>query len=158
MRPNRTCLFMFVLIITMAMGLMIQDPVSLAQGQQQFKAELRVVPIANANGRNNIDESSSVFAAANVTGTLSGNKLTVSGTFSGFKSPASVAQIHQSVVLGVRGPAVFDLTVSKETKGNISGTFDLTSEQVNLLRSGRLYVQIHNENTPEGALWGWFLK
>lgn len=155
---SRTFLFLYATLITVTLGLMLQQPVSFAQGQQQFKAQLRIVPIANAGGRANIDESSSVFAAGNVTGTLSGNKLTVAGTFEGFKFPASIAQIRQSVVTGSRGPVLFDLTVTKETKGSISGSFDLTPEQVNLLRNGRMYVQIHNTNTPEGALWGWFLK
>ena len=50
------------------------------------------------------------------------------------------------------GRTMFDLTVTKATKGTISGTFDLTPEQVNLLKNGRLYIQIHNTNTPEGAL------
>ena len=159
MRPNRTCLFVFSTVITFALGLLLQDAVPLvAQGQQQFKAQLRAVPIANAAGRANIDESASVFAIGNVTATLNGNKMTVAGTFEGFKSPASIAQVRQSVVMGARGPVLFDLTVTKETKGSISGTFDLTPEQVNLLRNARLYVQIHNQNTPEGALWGWFLK
>jgi hypothetical protein len=53
---------------------------------------------------------------------------------------------------------LFDLTVTKATKGTMSGTVDLTPEQVNLLKNGRLYIQIHNTNTPEGALWGWLLK
>jgi hypothetical protein len=82
----------------------------------------------------------------------------VTGSFEGFRSPASIAQIRTGPAMGARGPAVFDLTVTKDMKGSMSGTFDLTAEQVTLLRNSRLYVQIHNTNTPEGALWGWFLK
>ena len=129
-----------------------------AQAPQTYKAELRIVPIANAAGRANIDESATVFATANATATLAGTKLTVNGSFEGFKNPASIAQIHTGPSMGARGPVLFDLTVTKATKGTISGSFDLTSEQVNLLKNGRLYIQIHNTNTPEGALWGWLLK
>ena len=129
-----------------------------AQAPQTYKADLRIVPIANAAGRANIDESATVFATANATATLAGTKLTVNGSFEGFKSPASIAQIRTGPSMGARGPVVFDLTVTKATKGTISGTFDLNPEQVNLLRNGRLYIQIHNTNTPEGALWGWLLK
>ena len=132
--------------------------IALAQAPQVYKAQLRIVPIANAAGRANIDESATVFATANATATLTGTKLTVNGSFEGFKNPASIAQIHTGPVMGSRGPVVFELTVTKATKGTITGTFDVTPEQVNLLKSGRLYVQIHNTNTPEGALWGWFLK
>ena len=116
------------------------------------------MPISGAAGRTTIDESATVFAAANATATLTGTKLTVAGTFEGFKSPASIAQIRTGAAMGVRGPVAFDLTVTKATKGTISGTFDLTPAQVDLLKNSRMYIQIHNENTPEGALWGWFLK
>jgi hypothetical protein len=136
----------------------VVSAIALAQAPQVYKAQLRIVPIANAAGRANIDESATVFATANATATLTGTKLTVNGSFEGFKNPASIAQIHTGPVMGSRGPVVFDLSVTKATKGTISGTFDVTPEQINLLKSGRLYVQIHNTNTPEGALWGWFLK
>ena len=137
---------------------MLVAAIALAQAPQVYKAQLRIVPIANASGRANIDESATVFATANATGTLTGTKLVVYGSFEGFKNPASIAQIRTGPSMGVRGPVVFELTVTKATKGTISGTFDLTAEQVNLLKSSRLYIQIHNTNTPEGALWGWLLK
>lgn len=148
----------FLMLAALVAGVLTQDFSTLAQGTQTYKARLSVVPIANARGRAAIDESEDVFATANATATLNGTKLTVTGSFAGFKSPASIAQIHQGAVMGVRGPALFDLTVTKATKGTISGTFDLTPDQVNMLKNSRLYIQIHNENTPEGALWGWFLK
>lgn len=132
--------------------------ISLGQAPQVYKADLRIIPIQSATARAAIDESSSVIAKANATATLTGTKLTVTGSFEGFKSPASIAQIRSGPAMGARGPVLFDLTVTKETKGTISGTVDLTAEQVMLLRNSRLYVQIHNINTPEGALWGWFLK
>jgi len=61
----------------------------------------------------------------------------------------------------VRGDSVFDLTVSKTgngTTGTISGTFDLTAEQVDALKKGKFYVQIHSEGVPSGHLMGWLLK
>jgi hypothetical protein len=130
----------------------------LAQAPQVYKAELRIIPIQSAAARAAIDESASVVAKANATATLTGTKLTITGSFEGFKNPASIAQIRSGPAMGARGPVVFDLTVTKDTKGSISGTFDLSAEQVTLLRNNRLYVQIHNANTPDGALWGWFLK
>ena len=153
MRSNNRSAFLMVVVLVSGLTHTLW-----AQGPQVYKARLSIVPIAGPANRATIDESATVFAAGNVTGTLNGSKLTVTGSFEGFKSPASIAQIHQGVAMGVRGPVVFDLTVTKATKGTISGTFDLTPDQVNLLKNSRLYVQIHNENTPEGALWGWFLK
>jgi hypothetical protein len=150
--------FSFPMAAAIVVGLLGFGFSGIAQAPQIYKARLSVVPIANSAGRANIDESETVFATANATATLTGTKLTVAGTFEGFKSPASIAQIRSGPAMGVRGPVVFDLTVTKATKGTISGTFDLTAAQVDLLKNSRLYIQIHNDNTPEGALWGWFLK
>ena len=157
MRPNNRLPFLVVAIVVSGLPWSGLSGFA-AQSPQAYKARLSVVPIANAAGRNNIDESATVFAAANATATLSGAKLTVAGTFEGFKSPASIAQIHNGPAMGIRGPVVFELTVTKATKGTLSGSFDLTPAQVDLLKNSRLYIQIHNQNTPEGALWGWFLK
>jgi hypothetical protein len=149
MKSTRT--FLFVTAVVIASSLLAQAP-------QTYKADLRVVPLQSAAGRANIDESSSVFATANATATLNGTKLTVTGSFDGFKNPASIAQLRTGPAMGARGPVVADLTVTKATKGTITGTVDLTADQVNLLKASRLYIQIHNTNTPEGALWGWLLK
>jgi len=156
MRSNKRVSFWMALIV--GAGLLGSAFAGLAQAPQTYKARFSIVPVANAAARSTIDESATVFAAGNATGTLAGTKLTVAGTFEGFKAPASIAQIRTGPAMGVRGPVLFDLTVTKATKGTISGTFDLTPAQVDLLKNNRLYIQIHNQDTPEGALWGWFLK
>ena len=58
----------------------------------------------------------------------------------------------------MRGAAVADLTVSKAMNGTITGSLDLTPEQVQSLQSGRLYIQISSEKAPDGNLWGWLLR
>jgi hypothetical protein len=98
-----------------------------------------------------------VAGLGNATATLQGTKLTITGSFDGLKSPATIAQIHTSVAAGVRGPAILDLTVSKATSGTVAGSVDLTPEQVASLRKGQLYIQIHSEKAPDGNLWGWLL-
>jgi hypothetical protein len=60
--------------------------------------------------------------------------------------------------MGVRGPAVLDLTVTKATSGQIGGSFELTQEQADALQNGKLYIQIHSEKAPDGNLWGWFTR
>jgi hypothetical protein len=47
--------------------------------------------------------------------------------------------------------------VSNATTGTISGTIDLTPQQLQALDKSALYVQIHSEKAPEGNLWGWLL-
>jgi hypothetical protein len=101
---------------------------------------------------------------ANITGSgavsavLSGSKLTIDGSFQGMQSPATAAHIHQGSAPGVRGAPVLTLTVAKTTSGAISGSFDLTPEQIESLKKGKWYVQIHSEKAPDGNLWGWLLR
>ncbi len=93
-----------------------------------------------------------------VTAVLTGTKVAITGTFEGLKSNATFAKIHDGLATGVRGPAILDLTVTKAMIGNVTGSFTLTPPQIESLRKGRLYVQIHSEKAPEGNLWGWLLK
>jgi len=72
------------------------------------------------------------------------------------RSAATIAQIHLGQ-RGVRGPVMFDLTVTKATSGTLTGTFNLTPEQVEAVKGGRFYIQIHSEQAPDGNLWGWLL-
>jgi hypothetical protein len=102
-----------------------------------------------------------VTGKGSATATLSGRKLTVSGAFEGLAAPATVARLHRGFVKGARGPAIGDLAVTKGASGSLSGSIDLTAEQVTDLRQGKLYVQLHSEKgvAPDGSsLWGWLLK
>lgn len=123
----------------------------LAQGRETFKARLSALP-ADAKTRPNLAGSGSVSA------TLAGTKLSISGSFEGLKRAATTAQLHDGLATGVRGPVIYDLTVSQATSGSIAGSFDLTAEQVEHFKKGRFYVQLHSENAPEGNLWGWLLR
>jgi len=118
---------------------------------ETFKARLYPVPI-DASLRAEVTGTGSINA------TFDGHKLSLSGNFEGLHSPATIAKIHESPVTGVRGPAIFDLTVQKSNSGSITGSVDLTPEQAELLKKGRLYVQIHSEKAPDGNLWGWLLR
>jgi CHRD domain len=124
---------------------------ALAQPQEKFKARLHPVPI-DPSMRAEITGGGALEAV------LDGHKLSLTGSFAGMQSPATIAQIHEGAVTGVPGPAIRDLTISKATSGSITGTFQLTGDQVEMLRKGRLYVQIHSEKAPDGNLWGWLLR
>jgi hypothetical protein len=114
-----------------------------------FKGRLSPVPVPAA--------TSSVTGTGSVIATVSGTKLTVTGTFQGLHTPATVARIHRSPKPGIRGPVVFELTIAHATSGTIAGAFDLTAAQVQEVAQGRYYVQLHSEKAPEGNLWGWLL-
>ena len=122
-----------------------------AQSPQTFMARLAPVAIDAAM-------KATVTGSGSLTVVLTGSKLTVHGKFDGLRGPATVASIHQGLATGVRGPAIFKLNVPKATSGAVSGSFELTPEQVESLQKGKWYVQIHSEKAPDGNLWGWLLK
>ena len=119
-----------------------------AQGARIFSTRLSPVPLDATMVGN-------VVGSGSVTATLTGSKLSITGTFEGLRSPASVARIHKSPKPGIRGPAMLDLKVSTGSSGTINGEFDLTAAQVQELVQGRYYVQLHSEKAPDGNLWGW---
>ena len=126
-----------------------------AQSGEKFTARLGWVPTAGANDRVNVTGKGAA------TGTLSGRKLTITGSFEGLAAPATVARLHQGIAKGARGAAITDLTVTKAASGMLSGSVDLTAPQVDALRQGKLYIQLHSEKgvAPDGSnLWGWLLK
>ena len=127
-------------------------PLAGAQIGETFKARLSPVPI-------NASMMSTVAGSGALTATLNGKQLTITGTFEGLRSPATTAQVHRSPK-GIRGPVIPDLNlaVSNAAKGTISGTLELTPEQIADLKNGRLYVQIQSERAPDGNLWGWLLR
>jgi hypothetical protein len=122
-----------------------------AESGETYKARLSAVP-ADARTRPELAGSGTA------TGVLTGTKLTVTGSFEGLKSPATVARLHSAVMAGVRGLPIQDLTITKAVSGTITGSADLTPPQLENLRKGGLYVQIHSEKAPDGVLWGWLVK
>ena len=136
-----------ILLLAGAIG---RAPALGAQDPHSFKARLSPVPIS-------VDMAARITGSGSVTAILTGTLLAVSGTFSGLQSPATVARIHSGERTGVRGPAVLELITTQATSGTISGEFDLTPAQLEALRRGRLYVQLHSENAPDGNVWGWLL-
>jgi hypothetical protein len=122
-----------------------------AQAPETFKVRLSPVPI-EAKTRENI------AGIGSATATLVGAKLSIVGSFEGLKSPAVDAKVHQGPVTGVRGPAILDLTVAHAVSGAVSASLDLTPQQIESLKKGKLYIQIDSEKALDGNLWGWLLR
>ncbi len=124
---------------------------SLAQAQApQYRARLSIVPI-------DLAMQATIAGAGAVTAALKGTTLTINGTFSGLKTAATAARVHRGPRTAMRGVPIGDLTASPNTSGTISGSIELTREQIDDLAAGRLYVQLHSEKAPDGNLWGWLL-
>ncbi len=121
-----------------------------AQTKETFKTRLSATP---ADARTRAALAGSGAASA----TLAGTKLTVTGSFDGLVSPATTASLHAGVAAGVRGPAIGDLTIAKAVSGAISGSVDLTPQQMTSLHKGGIYLLINSEKAPDGVLWGWLL-
>jgi CHRD domain len=138
-----------VMGIAFGFSLAAQSPP--AQNNATFKARLSPLP---ADARTRADLAGSGSASA----VLSGTKLAITGSFEGLRAAATTASLHTSLAAGVRGPAIGDLTISKAASGTITGSIELTPQQLTSLPKGGLYVQIYSEKAPEGVLWGWFLK
>ncbi len=145
----------YVVTVAIAAAFVASAAPLTAQGTEKFTARLGWVPTAGPNDRVN------VTGKGTATGTLSGRKLTINGTFEGLAAPATIARLHQGVAKGARGAAISDLMVSKGASGTLAGSVDLTAPQVEALRQGKLYIQLHSEKgvAPDGSnLWGWFIK
>lgn len=123
---------------------------AMAEDETSFRARLSMVPIDPAT-------AAAVTGVGEATGTLDGETLVVAGSFKGLQGSATEARLHSGSFTGVRGEAFADLTVTPTTAGSISGTVELSPEQLDALQSGRVYIQIHSETAPDGNLWGWLL-
>ena len=120
-----------------------------AQGTRTFTARLSTVPI-------DIPMMATITGSGSATAELKGRVLTISGAYKGLKTPATVARLHRGPK-GIRGPAFADLKASGGTSGTISGSIELTQQQVDDLGRSWFYVQLHSEKAPDGNLRGWLL-
>jgi alcohol dehydrogenase (cytochrome c) len=111
-----------------------------------YRARLSPLPV---DGRS----VSTITGVGQVRATLTGNRLTLTGSYSGMSSPATGAHLHLAPA-GQRGLVAAPLELNAGA-GEITGTITLTDEQLAALRSRSLYVQVHSEENPQGELRGW---
>jgi alcohol dehydrogenase (cytochrome c) len=112
-----------------------------------YRARLSPMPVDGRTVR-------TITGLGQVRATLSGNTLTLTGSYRGMSSPATVAHVHIAPP-GQHGPVAGALQVSSAADGEIGGTLTLTSQQLAALRAQSLYVQVHSEGNPQGELRGW---
>ena len=127
-------------------GLLLSASPVLAAG---YEAELDPAPF-DATNRADV-----IGSIGNMTAELKGNVLTVQGTFSNLKSPATTGSFRIGLAKGVPGDAIGSLTVEHALKGSFSGSIKLTPAQVAALNRQSLYVRIDSEKSPDGNLQGW---
>jgi len=123
-----------------------------AQAAKNYRGRMAPVPMTTA-------QASTIAGVGSVQAALKGNSVTISGTFEGLRSPATIAQVHRAP-RGLRGPVILELKVATTgdgTTGTLAGTFDATPAQLADLDKGWWYVQLHSERAAEGNLWGWLM-
>ena len=137
-----------------------------AQSGEKYKIRLMPVPALTSRGAGIAVTSASVAGSSgNASATLSGKKLAVTGSFEKLASPATEAHLFIGPAMGARsyplGAPLFNLTVMKAAdgkSGTLVGSFDLTNDQIDALKKGRIYLQVHSEGSPTGHLLGWLVK
>jgi hypothetical protein len=102
-------------------------------------------------------------ATGNVIAVLRGNHLEVSGNFADLSSPlhkieGTSAHIHMIKSKGQKnGPVALKLNVHPnhyQRSGAFNGSFTLNSQQMQALKDGHLYVNVHTQKHPKGELRG----
>ena len=121
----------------------------LAQTGEQFAGRLSRMPVDRAI-------APSISGGGEARATLAGSELTIVATFAGMSSPATAAHVH-SAPIARRGPVAFTLDVPAAAAGRIEQSVTLTDAQLDVLRDGRYYLQIHTDDNPGGELRGWLL-
>ena len=108
-------------LLTCGVLLLATQAFAAAQGGGEvYRTRLSVVPL-------DVAMQATVAGAGQVTATLNGNRLTVTGDASGLKSPATTVAIHRGPK-GIPGPAILQLQVTKTTTPMISGTLELNAQ------------------------------
>jgi hypothetical protein len=130
----------------LAAGLALAAPVM--ADDLQFSTPLDPVAFDNSSVKNNVGNGS-------VAATLSGNALTITGTYAGLSSEAIDAHMKMGLAEGVPGPVIGDLKVSGGMQGQLSGTVKLSSAQIAALKKGAISVVVDSAKAPDGNLWGW---
>lgn len=133
-------------LLTFAL-LVLGSAYATAQDMNSLHGRLSPLPVTSATVK-------TITGQGQVTAKLNGSTLTISGSFEGMNSPATMAHIHLGPK-AVPGPVILRLDVSASSSGTVSGNLTLSPEQVRALHGESFYVQIHSETNPEGELRGW---
>jgi hypothetical protein len=125
----------------------------------QGKAVVYKSDLTGGNESPNVDTD----ATGNVTAVLRGTHLEVAGDFADLSSPldkieGTSAHIHMIQSKGQKnGPVVLKLDVHPnryQRSGTFNGSFTLNTQQMQALKDGNLYVNVHTQKHSKGELRG----
>jgi hypothetical protein len=78
--------------------------------------------------------------------------VTVTGSFTGLTSNATVAHIHGPATVGMIAPPLITLTIPAATAGAITGNGTMNDVQMTDMLGGMTYVNIHSSTYPDGEI------
>jgi hypothetical protein len=85
--------------------------------------------------------------------TATGN-VSITGTFDGMSSAATLSHLHGLADPGATAPPVIDLALSGGTAGTFSGSGMLDAANLEGLLLGRTYINVHTANNGPGEIRG----
>jgi hypothetical protein len=130
-------------------GILASHP---AEAATLFKAALTGSQEVPANG-------SSAFGFGTVLLNDTEDQISVNLSFSNLSAPATVAHIHGPAAPGVNAPVLFGLSGVPNTISGVipEQTFSISAAQVDFLKQGLLYFNVHNTTFPGGEIRGQIL-
>lgn len=85
------------------------------------------------------------------------NTVSVTGSYSGLSSNATLAHVHGAAPIGTPAGVVVPLSVSGGTSGTISSGGNVTAQEVTDMLNGLMYLNVHTANNPSGEVRGQIL-
>lgn len=116
---------------------------------ERYEIWLAAMPMAAA-------DIASMTGQGQLTATLDGLELLISGSVTGLESPATRAELRQAVP-GIRGPRILEVEIPHSSDPTLSSSVRLSRSQTESLRGGLLYLQISTQGKPDGQLRGWLV-
>ena len=96
---------------------------------------------------------SSGAGTADVTLDTDTNKVSWKVTYEKLTGDATAAHFHGPAKVGANAPPVVDIS------GNINeGSADVTADQLQMIREGNTYINIHTQKYPDGEIRGQVLQ
>ncbi len=115
---------------------------------------------ATLNGAAEVPANVSQATGA-VTAVLKGDKLTITGTYTGLAGAPTGAHIHGPAATGANAGVVVAITTTAgaaPTAGTISGSFTLSAAQIADLKASMYYINVHTSKYGSGEIRGQLTK
>lgn len=119
---------------------------SACSDEDEFEAEM--------NGASERPTPVNTQATGNAVVKIEDTSVTVTGDFEGLSGPAVAAHIHGPADKETAAPVLCPLTATAAVSGTLSGSCSFSEDQLQQLRDGQMYVNVHTQQYPQGEIRG----